>query len=342
MSKIKSFLMGKLISENRIPRAWLLISDHNRQHAGNFGYADEFSRTYNYNGLVQNCRQITESDFVLLRDKKQLFGVAKIESISSYQGIIELLHCPSCNTTKFNGRKRKKPKFHCYMCGHDFNTPIIEATEGEIFNAHFGDTFIATKGAISIDILRQACQKKGQMSMNLIDLDKIKVTLLKNAPEVAKLLNDYNDSKYLVGDEGSEYFLKPEDSRETVFRQIKERRGQSTFRNLLRERYGDQCMISGLKLLDVLEAAHISPYRGIDDNHPDNGLLLRADFHTLFDLNLLGINPEYLEVKFHPKVMETGYQKLEGRKLRCSKYKPSQLALESRWKQFLNRLNEDD
>ncbi|WP_100900809.1 HNH endonuclease signature motif containing protein [Nostoc flagelliforme] len=70
---------------------------------------------------------------------------------------------------------------------------------------------------------------------------------------------------------------------------------------------------------------------------PDNGLLLRADFHTLFDLNLLGINPESLEVKFHPKVMETGYQKLEGRKLKCSKYKPSQSALESRWKQFLNQ-----
>lgn len=39
------------------------------------------------------------------------------------------------------------------------------------------------------------------------------------------------------------------------------------------QRYGDQYMISGIKLLDVLEAAHISPYRGIDDNHPDNGLL---------------------------------------------------------------------
>ncbi|MEJ6483438.1 hypothetical protein N0Y54_19310 [Nostoc punctiforme UO1] len=172
--KIKSFLMGKSISDKRIPRAWLLISDDDRKHAGNFGYADEISRTYNYNGFVQNCRQIAESDFVLLRDKKQLIGVAKIESINSYQGIIELLHCPSCNTTKFNKRERKKPKFHCYMCGHDFNTPIIEAREGEIFNAHFGDTFIATKGAISIDILRQACPKKGQMSMNLIDLHKLK------------------------------------------------------------------------------------------------------------------------------------------------------------------------
>ncbi|MBW4559996.1 MAG: HNH endonuclease [Mojavia pulchra JT2-VF2] len=100
-------------------------------------------------------------------------------------------------------------------------------------------------------------------------------------------------------------------------------------------------MITGLKLLDVLEAAHISPYRGTDDNHPDNGLLLRADLHTLFDLNLLGINPESLEVKFHPKVLQTHYQKLDGRKLICSQYQPSQSALVSRWKEFLNRINQD-
>ena len=135
--------------------------------------------------------------------------------------------------------------------------------------------------------------------------------------------------------------ILPEDRREKVFRQIKERRGQSQFRDLLRQRYGNQCMITGLKLLDVLEAAHISPYRGTDDNHPDNGLLLRADLHTLFDLNLLGINPESLEVKFHPKVLKTSYQKLESRKLICSQYKPSQLALQYRWKEFLTRFDED-
>jgi HNH endonuclease len=38
-----------------------------------------------------------------------------------------------------------------------------------------------------------------------------------------------------------------------------------------------------LSTLDILEAAHISPYRGEEDNHPENGLLLRADLHTLFD-----------------------------------------------------------
>ena len=58
-----------------------------------------------------------------------------------------------------------------------------------------------------------------------------------------------------------------------------------------------RCMVSGCQLVDLLEAAHIRPYRGENDNHPSNGLLLRADLHTLFDLDLLGIDPETLLVR---------------------------------------------
>ena len=54
----------------------------------------------------------------------------------------------------------------------------------------------------------------------------------------------------------------------------------------------------------MLEAAHISPYRGEDDNHVENGLLLRSDIHTLFDLDLLGIDPERLRVVLHQDLVE--------------------------------------
>lgn len=176
------------------------------------------------------------------------------------------------------------------------------------------------------------------MGLNYI---KFQARLLTNIPKLDRLLNENNNTKYLQVDEVPEYVPTQEDRRETILRQIKERYGQTKFRSLLRQRYGDQCMISGLKLLDVIEAAHISPYRGVDDNSPDNGLLLRADLHTLFDLNLLGINPESLEVKFHPKVMETDYKKLENSKLICSRYRPSYVALKLKWKEFLERMNED-
>ena len=63
--------------------------------------------------------------------------------------------------------------------------------------------------------------------------------------------------------------------------------------------------MTGCTVFAVLEAAHIKPYQGENDNHPQNGLLLRADIHTLFDLNLLGIQPERLQVEIsgplHPR-----------------------------------------
>ncbi len=49
-------------------------------------------------------------------------------------------------------------------------------------------------------------------------------------------------------------------------------------------------------------AAHIKAYRGEQDNHPDNGLLLRSDIHTLFDVDLHGIEPEHLQVENHPGI----------------------------------------
>ena len=340
---IKSFQMSKLISENKTSRAWLLISCDNRQYAGNLGYDDEITKKYVYDNKTPNSAQVRKGDLVLLRDKMQLLGVARIELIKNIPIRKKLQYCPFCSE-RLKNKARKKAKFLylCSFCKHEFDEPSIQEKDREGFTAYFGDTFVATEGAINKEILQQACQRYNQQhSINSIDLAQIQSILLENAPNVAKLINYKNDSEYIKGDESSEYIILPEDRREKVFRQIKERRGQSQFRDLLRQRYGNQCMITGLKLLDVLEAAHISPYRGTDDNHPDNGLLLRADLHTLFDLNLLGINPESLEVKFHPKVLKTNYQKLEGIKLRCSQYKPSQSALQYRWTEFLTRLDED-
>jgi putative restriction endonuclease len=94
-------------------------------------------------------------------------------------------------------------------------------------------------------------------------------------------------------------------------------------------------MISGCLVLQVLEAAHIRPHRGQRDNHPENGLLLRADLHTLFDLDLLGIEPSTLTVHLHQEA-DTGEDKsFHGRMVCCSAgQRPSAQALRTRWKIF--------
>jgi hypothetical protein len=81
-----------------------------------------------------------------------------------------------------------------------------------------------------------------------------------------------------------------EDGRQRTLSAIVQRRGQTAFRAALLMAYGGRCAISGCETEAVLEAAHIFPYRGDATNHVTNGLLLRADLHTLFDLGLFAID----------------------------------------------------
>jgi len=138
-----------------------------------------------------------------------------------------------------------------------------------------------------------------------------------------------------TSDDGRPYVPTDEDSRATVLRQIKERRGKHLFRGELLRRYGSKCMISGCTTIDVVDAAHIRPYRGDRDNDPRNGLLLRTDLHTLFDLNLLGIEPETLTVRIHPRAKKDGYEVYHGTKLSCGTPGPSPEAVVFRWKGFV-------
>jgi len=140
--------------------------------------------------------------------------------------------------------------------------------------------------------------------------------------------------------DGGGYTPQEGDRRQVIQRQIRERRGQQQFRDALRERYGDRCLVTGCEVLAVLEAVHISPYRGEDDNHPENGLLLRSDIHTLFDLDLLGIEPEALRVVLYPSVV-TEYGPFATVTLGCPEdQRPSREALSLRYKQFQQRLHE--
>ncbi len=78
--------------------------------------------------------------------------------------------------------------------------------------------------------------------------------------------------------------------KEDVLKTIKIRQGQSEFRQILLEEFNYCCAITGCLIERVLEAAHIVPHREETNYHASNGLLLRADIHTLYDLDLLKIN----------------------------------------------------
>jgi putative restriction endonuclease len=71
------------------------------------------------------------------------------------------------------------------------------------------------------------------------------------------------------------------------------RRGQGAFRALVTNAYGRKCAITGESTLPVLEAAHIRPVASEGLHNTYNGLLLRSDFHKLFDVGLVTVTPDH-------------------------------------------------
>ncbi len=107
-----------------------------------------------------------------------------------------------------------------------------------------------------------------------------------------------------------------DDRRERIPASVVIRRGQRRFRDALLAAFDRRCAVTGCSVVELLEAAHISPYKGDHTDRPDNGLLLRSDIHTLFDLDLLTIRATDLTVAVAPVVDDPLYQDLEGRLLR--------------------------
>lgn len=84
---------------------------------------------------------------------------------------------------------------------------------------------------------------------------------------------------------------------------VASRLGQSAFRSLVTDAYGRRCSISGEKTLPALEAAHIMSYAKSGPNVTQNGLLLRADIHRLFDEGYITVT-KTLDVEVSRRIRE--------------------------------------
>jgi hypothetical protein len=102
-------------------------------------------------------------------------------------------------------------------------------------------------------------------------------------------------------------------TKKQIEKSIKARRGQQEFRARLLGQFQGQCCITGCSAEEVLEAAHISPYSMNQDMGLSNGLILRADLHTLFDCGLLAIDTERKQVLLAPRLQKSvDYGALKG------------------------------
>jgi hypothetical protein len=136
------------------------------------------------------------------------------------------------------------------------------------------------------------------------------------------------------GDGAARGDRKPFDLPDAVWEAIRQRRGQEAFRRKLLEAYGGRCAITGSDGDAALEVAYIV---GTDETGPQevpNGLLLRADVHTLFDLNLIRVHPRTRKIFVAEALKKGSYAKLIARQLRLPEKpedRPSVEALQQRW-----------
>ena len=136
-----------------------------------------------------------------------------------------------------------------------------------------------------------------------------------------------------TADENLEESGPPDDVQQ---RAIKIRRGQTKFREKLLSAYGRTCAVTGCKIVELLEAAHIQPHAEEPNYSVTNGLLLRADIHTLFDLNLLSVDSR-LRIRLAPTLLKSEYKEFEGKPLKepaTVSEMPSSFALDKRYQEF--------
>lgn len=115
---------------------------------------------------------------------------------------------------------------------------------------------------------------------------------------------------------------------------------QGRFRKLLIDIYASRCCVTGCTVEQALEAAHILDVKNGGKEIPENGLLLRADIHALFDHDLLGIDPVSLKLKVRSDQRTTfasdpSYAQLDGKTVTLQVTRANKEWLERRWKRFL-------
>jgi hypothetical protein len=126
-------------------------------------------------------------------------------------------------------------------------------------------------------------------------------------------------------------------------RAIRTRRGQPDFRRRIFVAYGHKCAVTGCAVHSVLEAAHIIPHAEGTDWDVGNGLPLRADIHTLFDLRLLAVGQDY-RIHVSSRLAGSDYETLHGQMIQLPEREidyPSPEKLAKHFEGFKERESEE-
>ena len=316
------------------PRAWIAIA------LDSSAYDDHTGTSYQYDSKVQNHKQVHNGDLLFIRSRTGLQGVGRIKRIERGFAQKDIARCPQCK--KSLPTKVLLSRLGPFRCsnGHVFPSALIDKIDVTTFVARFDGDWLETDKAISaIELRRFALSKSAQLSIMAASRDELVNYIGAWSPQFRDRLRAwaglFEKLKDEDADEEPDLTPKGQDHRWAALRSIRLRRGQRNFRDALLHRFLGKCAISGCSILGVLEAAHLRPYRGPGDNHPTNGLLLRSDLHTLFDLDLLGIDPSTYQIALAPILRGSDYEQFEGVVLALApETSPNKDALQLRWSIF--------
>jgi hypothetical protein len=259
------------------------------------GYDDEPNEYYTYDSQVGNHKNVQVGDLVFVKGSEFLIGFGQIESIYSEPGKKELLRCPKCANSP-EARQQKTPKWRCRSktCNYEFGdddvlTEVIEVIK---YRASYRNTWqdanypLARKEAFTFQ-----SNSDTQSAIRPLDADRVPELILRLAGSSISPISELSRlPNLIIGGH------KIQVSRRRI--------GQQEFRLSLINRNGENCIISGAQPACVLEASHIRSFAEHESHSLDGGLLLRRDFHTLFDRRLIRINPENWEVETAPEIRQ--------------------------------------
>jgi putative restriction endonuclease len=299
--------------------------------------------TYSYESDDRRKRQISAGDLLFLRDQTRLLAAARVENVVSEKREQMVGKCPVCGLAEIGLRKKRDIPYRCFH-GHEFLRPVESTHSIIVHTAHFTRECVRIAAQIEAAELRPfELTNSRHMKLKICDISGLCDYIARRDHTVLPVLKNWLKSRAVDladtdADAVGELPLSISDAQDRPLQAIRMRRGSTTFRDKLLSRYGQRCMISGCSVLALLESCHVGPTQRPDDDHPANGLLLRSDLHTLFDLNLIGLNPSNLEVAVHDSLVGTEYQKFAGTNLILGGCKGIDMrALRARWEQFMSK-----
>ncbi len=185
---------------------------------------------------------------------------------------------------------------------------------------HPGGTDWGLETGHSLTVTRKLCSDNADELLQLaFSNQSVSLTFCYHCSPPRTLLRDHkviSEESQRLQEEGEFDPETLEDARRWVIASVVRRQGRSTFRQSLLSLHNGRCMISGCDVEAILDAAHVVPYSGPKTNHFSNGLLLRTDLHSLFDLGLLAIDPDSMTILLNETLSKSDYGKLAGKCLR--------------------------